>query len=387
MFRFSRRPGFTLIELLVVIAIIAVLVGLLLPAVQKVREAANRMACQNNLKQIALAAHNYHDANGKLPPGWIGPTTQPGVPVPQAGGQTGEYVASGAGHMPMLLPYLEQDNIYRQLPNQAQDPSNPNGPLVSVLEVRQRFSWVIMLGPNGNTFPPPYYAIGTLPLKVFRCPSDADIDPDSNPFGNGTHDFSGGTQLWPHFWTDRNGNFQFYSWWDDWNGSEKYFPMGRSNYAGVGGLGKGMYGAQAQPYEGVYTSRSNWSLGQISSLDGTSNTLMYGETCGRAGQTQTSNYDLNAFDKAWLFSALPTVYGLNPGQTSGSSESGQRCLWNAFSSSHSGIVQFAFCDGSVRGLKSSGTTDYVTPSAGWILLQQLAGVKDGAVPDIGSISN
>ncbi|RLS52497.1 MAG: DUF1559 domain-containing protein [Planctomycetota bacterium] len=114
-----RRRGFTLIELLVVIAIIAVLIALLLPAVQQAREAARRTQCKNNLKQIGLALHNYHEQSRVFPPGWIAVDGTTGLMSAHAGG-------SGAGWGLMILPQLDQSPLYNRfnLNVPIHDPAN-----------------------------------------------------------------------------------------------------------------------------------------------------------------------------------------------------------------------------------------------------------------------
>ncbi len=143
------RCGFTLIELLVVIAIIAILIGLLLPAVQSVREAANRIKCANNLKQLGLAAHHFHDVNQHLPPG-IGY-------YPPAGGAFGTYFFH-------LLPYLEQDNLYRAAVGTLRFPA-PDGPRT-------------VCYPGNNT-------VYSRVVSVFLCPSDPSVGPSGEVTING----------------------------------------------------------------------------------------------------------------------------------------------------------------------------------------------------------
>jgi prepilin-type N-terminal cleavage/methylation domain-containing protein/prepilin-type processing-associated H-X9-DG protein len=143
-----RRRAFTLIELLVVIAIIGVLIGLLVPAVQKVREAANRAACLNNLKQIGVAMHGYHDVYHAFPPG----TVNEKPPRPWA--------APRLTYMIFLHPYLEQENIYRKFDQRP------------AIGTDDGYGGIIAWCGSSNSLPPPDLPLTATLVPILLCPSD-----------------------------------------------------------------------------------------------------------------------------------------------------------------------------------------------------------------------
>jgi prepilin-type N-terminal cleavage/methylation domain-containing protein len=170
----SREKAFTLIELLVVIAIIAVLIGLLLPAVQKVREAASRTQCVNNLKQIGLAVHDYQGANGYLPSigDWNAQFRTNDYPaLSNGGGITSADNVQGSWLL-HLLPYLEQNAVFMEFVTAA-------GPLNNNTL-------------NGTTAFNAYDALLSTPIKGFICPSDGSVQspvygPDGNPYAQSSY--------------------------------------------------------------------------------------------------------------------------------------------------------------------------------------------------------
>lgn len=292
-----KQPGFTLVELLVVIAIIGILVALLLPAVQAAREAARRMTCVNQLKQIGLAAHNFHSAMDRLPPGYLGP-------VPAS-----ENIARDqcVGVLPFLLPYLEQQAVYDKITCDMRL-ENRAGP------------WCNDVG----TWTTAQYRLG-----MFVCPSD-------NPYAS-----TDSTFVILNTWFEAPQT----AWIDGWGVSndEGGNALGRTNYIGVAG-GYGIIDVPiADVHKGCFYSRSKVNLADI--RDGSSNTMMFGECAG--------GFDDNnqrATSHSWMGSGcMPVFRGLGSGNTR---------YWNQFSSFHNGVANFCYADGSIRSI--SGAVDINT---------------------------
>jgi hypothetical protein len=302
-----------------VIAIIAILIGLLLPAVQKVRETAMRMQCQNNLKQLALGCHNYHDAYGGLPPARVARDAYATWPV-------------------LIMPFIEQDNIYRL--------------------------WDIHRGFSTQTA-----AAREAQVKIFFCPSRR-YPPQLSPAGenggpNGGLDGAcGDYACCAGDGNDRNTYLA--------NGAmingKVLIPGGPGPQGGVNGIDQPNNNPPALPLIPIQAFQSYTPL--VSITDGTSNTLLLGEKhvrrnkFGQAGDGDEAYYSGYSYDSAQRVAGPGYPIALGPTDNNGHHQ-------DMFGSWHtSAICQFAFVDGSVKGIR---------PSIDVTNLGYLANRKDGKV--------
>jgi prepilin-type processing-associated H-X9-DG protein/prepilin-type N-terminal cleavage/methylation domain-containing protein len=332
-----RRIGFTLIELLVVIAIIGVLIGLLLPAVQKVREAANRMSCSNNLKQIGLALHMYHDSYKKFPYG--------------ADDDYRDANGNCFSSLPwsvMILPYIEQDNLYAKFNTQWVHP-NPAGPSPAL-------NTTFNNPPNNLDNPDMTINPAATPLKIYNCPSSPS---EGQPYQDS--------------W-DNNGNA-----YGPYAGSPTW-TVAASDYIAISGQLSGFVNRYApglvRDHNGILSDNKQNKIATIK--DGTSNTWLVGECAGapnvyvRGGQLYAqAPYDPNsaAFGNGWYISGNGWADETNGDQwISGTDYDGGvaagfplthgPCTINCvniqnFFSFHSGGANFLFADGHVSFIEQS----------------------------------
>ena len=328
----TYRRGFTLIELLVVLAIVAVLIGLLLPAVQKVRESANRMKCQNNLKQLALACLNYEAAHGALPPGGDAMTDR-----------------QGSLHV-HILPYMEQENLYREI---------------------RRFP-TIRAAVAGGVLPRTF--------SYARCPSDGD-QPDNPRYCNYRGSMGPQCNLGPC-------SYDPYQVWCNGTSTQPTRPLPVPTLPGY--TNSPNYGDTTDPslVRGLF-NRGGARIRIASVQDGLSNTIALGELLPHVNVS----YRFGVDDGGWAnwdggsnpaSTIVPINYRIDPNDFGRPTfvncdvncpEGTAHCLWNwalswAFKSNHRGGANFALGDGSVR---------FVSQDINHATLQYLGCRHDGQV--------
>jgi prepilin-type N-terminal cleavage/methylation domain-containing protein len=337
------RSGFTLVELLVVIAIIGVLVALLLPAVQAAREAARRTQCTNNLKQIALAAHNFESTHRRFPPGIIGPVDQ---------NRNANHVwwnlepgqHPNIGVLTLLMPFLELSNLYEHPSAHRELNLDRTYHTASPTELGRFTTWFSTANGAFNLWNP--WAQYRIP--AFLCPSDSTYSNSPN-----------GEVIMTATWPGNLGHQAFV------NRTE----AGRTNYVGVcGRLGGHINDPYWGQFRGIFGNRTKTRMGDV--IDGTSNTLMFGEVTGVYPDWQSFERRRGRI-REFLFNhnGLPIELH-HPWYRENTDWAHQY----RFSSSHAGgVINWALADGSVRNI--SDTLDFS-------ILEALSGRDDGVVASV-----
>jgi prepilin-type N-terminal cleavage/methylation domain-containing protein/prepilin-type processing-associated H-X9-DG protein len=319
--RFLRRRAFTLIELLVVIAIIAILIGLLLPAVQKVREAAARSQCVNNLKQMGLALHNFEGVNNHMPPALVNSGRWNCSPCPANASyyfprDSQWYVYNHSGFI-FLLPNLEQDNLFRQYDQTVPGSlSNPYGKTMA-----PNFGLLSATHPNA--------IVQSQKLKVFICPSDRDPEVISNALNQA--DFYQRPNTARSNYLFSSGHRTDYNNPADWLSAR---------------------------YSGAFGHNTKTRISEIT--DGTSNTIAIGESVQRKEGAGTSP----SFGPYWGSGTHTATIGYTPETDPRFNinapfdttcvPKGPKCVYAwVFSSFHGGGANFVMCDGSVRFIRET----------------------------------